>query len=215
MCDPLSIAGAVATVAGTGMQYLGSQKAQGAQDRVVAAEQQRQEQFRREQAAVQDGAVTGQTRPEQDRKLAEAEGKRTATAQAAVMPSSVSEIPLAGNEASVVGDTIANRYAASADKARTEAGSRAKLGAWGDLNFGNLMDLTKSGQTQSMLGGFSRGSSGVVPIELEAASQAGGGFNTFGQLLGGLGKVSGAAGAFGLNPFRSAPWARGGGGASP
>jgi hypothetical protein len=218
MCDPMSIAAAALTVAGTGAQAIGSSKASRAQSNVAAAETARQERFRREQAALFEQSQAGQTREAQDQKLNEATERRTNALQGAVTQGSAADVPLAGNEASVVADTISRRLAGSAQTARDEGGRLGALGAFKDLNFGNAISLGRSGQQQGMLGGFSRGSADLVPMEMDIAGQRGQGWQSFGRLLSGVGSLTGMAGAYGLNPFKGfggpSAWTRGSSGAA-
>jgi hypothetical protein len=202
MCDPMSIAAAALTVAGVGAQAVGAGKARRAQSNVASAETARQRGYQAEQSALFDQTMAGQTREASDQRLSDATARRTNALQGAVTPGSVMDVPLAGNEASVVADTISRRLAESAQTARDEGGRLGALGAYKDLNLGNSIDLGRSGQQQGMFTGFSRGSSDLVPMEMDVAGHKGDNWASIGRLLGGLGTVTGMAGAYGLNPFK-------------
>jgi hypothetical protein len=78
-----------------------------------------------------------------------------------------------------------------------------QAGALGDLrSFGDLLGDTSRAQGRDaslvgQIGGFKRGSSNILPLELDAAQQKGGGLQLLGDILGGLGSIGINAGLTG------------------
>jgi hypothetical protein len=78
-----------------------------------------------------------------------------------------------------------------------------QAGALGELrSFGDLLGDTSRAQGRDasllgQIGGFKRGSSNILPLELDAASQKGGGLRFLGDILGGLGSIGINAGLTG------------------
>lgn len=95
------------------------------------------------------------------------------------------------------------------DKARKEARAFTdKTGAaLGDLrSFGDLLGEMGRGTAREagyvgQIGGFKKGSSAVLPYELEAANSKGNGMRLLGDVLGGLGKIGVGAGLSGSSFF--------------
>lgn len=59
-----------------------------------------------------------------------------------------------------------------------------KLRAFGDVLGSISRDQARDAGTIGQIGGFKRGSSNIVPLELDQANQAGAGFNMLGDVLG-------------------------------
>lgn len=73
-------------------------------------------------------------------------------------------------------------------------------------SFGDIMGQFARGTARDagyvdQIGGFKKGSSAVLPYELEAANGKGAGMKLFGDILGGLGKIGIGAGLSGATPF--------------
>src|SRR3546814_4673779 len=83
---------------------------------------------------------------------------------------------------------------------RNEAAAKARLEGFGDLLLDSAIFRGRRGQEIGQIGGFARGSSGVLPLELEAAKSKGRGLGLLGDLLTGAGMVTGVAGAAGVGP---------------
>ena len=81
----------------------------------------------------------------------------------------------------------------------------ARLRSFSDVFAGLGRDTAQDASQIGMLGGFKRGSQGVLPFELEAASQKGSGLRMLGDVLGGLGGLSMNAGLSGANLFGGMP----------
>src|SRR3546814_18699204 len=83
---------------------------------------------------------------------------------------------------------------------RNEAAAKARLEGFGDLLLDSAIFRGRRGQEIGQIGGFARGSSGVLPLELEAAKSKGRGLGLLGDLQTGAGIVMGVAGAAGVGP---------------
>lgn len=161
---------------------IGAGQAAKAQASQMAAERQRQQALDNESYALNN---VGRDRyagfeGQQDERKTEltdmfTQALDTAPARpAAVLPQSSSNLVVA-NDAQEAG-------AARAD-AEDNAQRRGALQSFGDL-FGDISRLQgRDAGVQGMLGGFKRGSQGVLPLELEAAAQKGSGWMMLGDLL--------------------------------
>lgn len=71
-----------------------------------------------------------------------------------------------------------------------QAGALAEMRSFGDLLGENSRAMARDGSEISQIGGFKRGSSNILPLEMEAAAQKGQGLRTFGDILGGVGGIA-------------------------
>ena len=219
---PLALA---LTAGGIGANYVGSKKAQAAQQDAMAAERIRQSGLDEEAFAIGD--------KNRDRyKNIEAQQDTKADELADMFLAEAGEAPSFGPAPSSDNLTVrAEREAKGESREYTDqqGRARAELLSLGDL-FGDIgVDQGRSMTDLSALYGFKRGSQGVLPHELEAASQEGGGWRMAGDIMGGLGSVAtmgalsgasmpvlgglfggGAAPAAGTNMLAGRPFAGGG-----
>lgn len=203
MClDPLSAAAIGATVLGGALQMKGARSAERARSRAGAAEIARQDALRNEQAALFGQTLGGFDRGNQDARRDDLTDARGSIIEQSIVDFREPD-PGAGIEGSapkVVKDAAAKAVVDALAGARAEGKRLAALQGFGDLFADNQVDLNRSGAMQAQLGDFSRGSSAVLPLELEAANAKGSRTRGFGQLLQGVGQVAGLAGAFGAGP---------------
>lgn len=201
MCDPVTIAGIALTAGSTVANSMAAGKAQSARNDALAAERIRQRGYDRETSALN---TQSQDRYQdfggkQDERAAELGGY---FAGQNIAQGSANEAANAEMAASTMPASSSNLVVAEENKQRQQASdfTDAQGMALGNLRaFGDLMGETSRGQARDasligQIGGFKRGSSGVLPYELEAASQQGSGLKTFGDLLGLAGGVTTAAG---------------------
>lgn len=195
MCDPLTIAGLALTAGSTVVNSMAAGKVADARDDVMAAEQIRQRKLDQESDALN---ATSQDRytgfeGKQDQKAQQLgdyfqQGSDT-TAEAAVdTPPSASNI-VNRERTKQLGE--AKAYSTQQDTAL------GNLRAFGDL-LGDTSRLQARDAGQiGQIGGFKRGSSGVVPLELEDANNAGAGLKMFGDMMalgGNVATISGLGG---------------------
>ncbi len=190
------------TAGSIGANYLGNQKASNAVGSAMAAERKRQNKLDEEAYALNNAAkdrytdVSGQT---EDRSASLSDMYTQAldapeTRPMAVVPESDSSLVVAKDAASA-----ANTRAESEDRARRLGAFRGFGDMFGDISRSQAGDASHLG----MLGSFKRGSQGVLPMELDAASQKGKGWMMLGDLLN-------MAGGFTLNKALAGPMAFGG-----
>ncbi len=210
MCDPLTIAGIALTAGSTVANSIASNKVQKARNDAMAAERIRQNGFEQQAQALNTKSqdryqnFNGQ----EDQKASElgkyftdqhvADGAdNAAVTQDMTAPQSGSNIVVAEE----------NKQRAKAQQFTDQQGNAlGELRSFGDvlggIGRGQARDAGEIGQ----IGGFMRGSSGVLPYELDAANSAGDGLKTFGDLLGLGGSISLGKGlSAGANPLKQFP----------
>jgi len=199
MCAPLTIAGAVLSVGGMAANSIASGQVESATNRAVEAERGRQAQLKREAAAVQE-----QSRQRYDNQA----GQQDQRAQelGSYLQSQQIQPPAAGAPAEASIAPTSSGIVTQEDarqRAKASAYSQGQAQALGTMrSFGDLLgeqsrlqgrDAGEIGQ----IGGFMKGSSAVLPLELDAAGQAGNGWKTVGGLASGLGNLGVSAGLSG------------------
>lgn len=188
MCDPLTIAGIALTAGSTVANTMAANKVQNARDDAMAAERIRQQGLDQEAAALntqsqdrykdfggqQEDKATqlGDYFAQQQIEAGNANAENTA---AMIMPQSGSNI--------VVQEEAKQRGKAR-DFANKNAAALGNLRSFGDLIGSIGRDQARDATQIGVIGGFKRGSSGVLPYELEAANSAGNGLKMFGDILG-------------------------------
>jgi len=199
MCDPLTIAGAVLTIGSTAANYMANSQVERARNDALAAERIRQNTLDKEADALnlnsreqyQDFDTQQTDRATQIGDFV-AEQKMDVPEPGSAMPSSSSKI--------IVNEENKKRGQAR-DFTNQQAVALGNLRSFGDL----LGDMGRNHARNAMeigqIGGFKRGSSGVLPLELDEASQKGSGLRLFGDILGGLGGLGVSAGLSGTSPF--------------
>jgi hypothetical protein len=192
--DPITL-GLVLTGASVGSNYIGAQKAERARDSALAAETQRQKDLQREAEILndqsrdryedfdgqQDEKATKLTDyfAEAPQSAAEAVGEANATA-ASALPST---------ENGIVQREIDKQTALADAFTGQQADARGRLRSFGDVLGGVSREQARDAGLIGQIGGFQRGSSNVLPYELEDANNKGSGFRLLGDILGGLGSI--------------------------
>ena len=211
MCDPITASIAL-TVAGTAAQAAGANRAKKAMQGAQSAERIRQKGLQDQSAAVQSANEGRSTRNEQDSMQGRAEAERQADYAAAT---EAAQAPVATTGENLAGDQSANAIiAAEQDKAKANAlgyagqqgNAKAGLQGFYDLQLGNALANSRAAQEQARLGNFMRGSSDVLGLEMQAASQKGQGLQTLGSLLntaGGIAGMGAGAGWWGATPSQA------------
>lgn len=216
MCDPVTLASVALTALGTGMNYVAGQKVEGARNDAMAAERIRQSGLDQQAAALNTQSqdrYQGFEGKQEERARSLSDyftGQEAAAPVAAAMPVSSSNITVqAENKAR--GDA----------KARTDQIGNAlgELRSFGDLLGGTSRLQARDAGQIAQIGGFKKGSSNVLGMELDAANSAGSGWKLAGDIAGGLGKAGLGAGLSGAPsvsanfvPNAASPFAFGSGG---
>jgi len=211
MCTPL-IALAL-TAAGAAANAAGVRKAQRAQDGAREAERIRQKGFQSEAdaRAIENRSSTGKDAT--DAGMKKAEGERKAASDAAVAEV---KAPVEATGANLAGDSSAAKLVAGENATQAAKGlgyalqqgaARAKLAGFNDVGFNNSILNARTNQDLGRIANFAKGSSDVLPVELEAASRKGEGLRTLGSVLSTAGTISGigvGSGWFGT-PITASP----------
>ena len=178
LAAPAAIASAGAALAGTGLQLAGQNQAMRAQARATRAEAGRQFGY----------AAAGRDAVDQARQTWEAEPAISAAAQGERRAALDAAAASATGTGYLPGQSQAIRV--ETDRARAdntavmgaENANRARLGSWGDTLLAGRVASSRSGSDVARQGSFSRGSAGVLPVELQAAGTRGMGLRTAGDL---------------------------------
>lgn len=199
MCDPLTIAGIALTAGSTVANAAAAGRVAKARDNALAAERMRQNKLDREADAVnlqsQDRYQNfeGQQAQEATKLGDYFSGQTTAEPTAGeALPTATSNITVQEEE----------KQRAKAREFTDQTGQ-----ALGNLrSFGDLLGTIGRAQARdagliSQIGGFKAGSSNVLPLELDEASQKGNGLKLLGDILGGMGSVATGAGLSGGSIF--------------
>jgi hypothetical protein len=161
------------------------------------AESIRQKGFQDEANAVVEDSLNKSGKDATDKGMADAAAERAAASDAAVADV---RAPIEATGANLAGDQTVNAVMASegdvaANKnlgyATQQGRAKSNLLSFNDVTFQNAINNIKAGQKLNTTGNFMRGSSNVLPIELEAASNQGQGLKTFGNLLSTAGTIVG------------------------
>ncbi len=196
MCEPLSIAGAVLTVASIAANQAAASKVAKAREGAMSAERLRQQGYDKEADALN---TTSQDRYQdfggQEAQKAQSLGDYF-KAEAAPAETAPTEAPASSS------NIIVQEQKKQSGKAQAYTGQQAEalgsLRAFGDLLGGISRDQARDASQIGVIGGFKRGSSEVLPFELAAANNKGNGLKTFADILGGLGTVASFGGAAGM-----------------
>lgn len=188
MCDPLSAAIALAVV-GAGTSYVGEQKAASARERTFMEERIRQRGLQDEQSGrFQDSLakVQDMVTPDAAKKASD---KRESALVAAIRPSTSSSayLPGAGSAPAVVATANDNAQATANTDSMNLASAIAALGGTGDQMQQLGTDINRNSTAIGQLGGFQRGSQGVLQDEMRAANAKGGNLRALGGLAQSIG----------------------------
>lgn len=209
MCDPVTIAGATLTALSTGMNMAADAKVQRARDDAMAAESIRQRGFDKETSVLNDQSrdrfegIEGQTEQRAGDLASQFQQPLAPTEQAgSILPSGGSDI--------VVNEEAKQRGEAR-DFTDQQGAALGDLRSFGDLLGGINREFARDAGEIGQIGGFKRGSSGVLGLELEDANSKGAGLRLLGDLTGAAGNIGVSAGLGGAK----LPNIFGGGGATP
>jgi hypothetical protein len=213
MCEPVSISlGLMA--AGSAAQAAGARRAAKAMEGARLAESLRQKGFQAQADAITNDSLNKSGREATDKGMADAAAERTAASDAAVADV---RKPVEATGANLAGDQTANQVMATEGDlaaaknlgfATQQGRAKANLLSFNDVTFQNAINNIRAGQQLNTVGNFMRGSSNVLPVELEAASRKGEGLKTLGTVLNTAGTVVGmgaGAGWWNAAPELGAP----------
>jgi hypothetical protein len=190
MCDPISIAGLVATAGSTVANSMAAGRANRAREDVLAAERIRQGGYDQEAQAL-----NAKSQDEYTDFGAKQEAKAQSLGDyfAAPPTDGLSMSAAAALPSTDSNDVVTREMDKQSGKAKAftdqQAGALGNLRAFGDVLGDTTRTQARNAAQIGQIGGFKRGSSNVTPLELDKASQAGSGLKMFGDILGGLGSI--------------------------
>lgn len=130
-----------------------------------------QDKYGQEAMSAVDQSAEGLKRENQDSAAADAAAARDLAAKQAISkaPGYVPQ-PGAGSGAGaqIVGGEIARKMTDALAKVRQQAAARAKLGAMGDVQFGNQLALGESARTVNRRGMDARQTAAILPLQYQA-----------------------------------------------
>lgn len=196
MCNPVAIALSL-TAAGSAAQAAGARRAAKAMEGARIAESIRQKGFQDQAAAVVDESLSKSGRGATEQGMKEAAAERAAASDAAV-----AEVrkPVEAVGSNIAGDQSGNQVmlnesdlqaAKNLGFATQQGRAKADMLSFNDITFQNAINNIRAGQQLATTGNFMRGSAGVLPVEVEAASRKGDNLKTFGTLLNTAGSIVG------------------------
>lgn len=196
---PLFTLPVIASIAALGASHVANTVADrqraSARDKSLAAELRRQQGLDREADALhaQSRARYDDFAQRQDERAGGLAEMFRAAPQAA--PQAVSEANASAGAVmpTATNDIVVREIANQAGKARQftdqQADARAELRSFGDVLADTSLAQARDSGAIAQIGGFKSGSSGVLPYELDAANQKGGGAQFLGDILGGAGSI--------------------------
>lgn len=194
MCDPLSMGGLAMTAASVGANQMGASAQEGARNSANMAEQQRQQQFRKQSGDLFDVTLDKARAPTQIAEQAAMADYR-ANKDAATLDANRGVYGTAG--ASLDGESksaIARSLSGALTRGKQQAKANAAVNGVGDQTAKMGIELGRAGQWQNIFGGNARNSAALLSGELQAANGAGSTERGIGQLLGVAGQGMGSAG---------------------
>lgn len=195
ICDPATIAGIALTAGSTVANTAAQSKVQGARDDAMAAERIRQQGLDKEAAALNTQSQDRYKDFEGQQEQKSGQLAEYFTGQDVAEPSAEAAIPTSSSNITVAEE--AKQRGQAKEFTDRSGAALADLRSVGDLmgGIGRLQarDATQIGQ----VGGFKRGSSGVLSCELDDAGRAGDGLKLFGDILGGGSSLLTSAGLSG------------------
>lgn len=200
MCNPVAIIGAIAAVAGGAMQYSAAKDREKDLKGLQRRETDRQNKLYNEAAVnlkkSQDSYQSGTFQEKMDMAAGEREAQYAKANAAAPRIND----PLGGSTSSGnvnITDAFSRALTGGMDQATQQGALRAELASFGDqLGTTNRENNRRTGDI-GMIGSFSRGSSNVLPIELQHAATKERSKATIGSVLQavGMAMMGGAGGA--------------------
>ncbi len=199
MCDPVTLAGVALTGLSTGLNYMAQSKAAKARDGALAAERTRQNRLDQEADALN---LKSQDRyqdfeGQQDERTASL--AEMFTGQEVAPPDASEALPATSSNITIREE--AKQRGKAKDFTDRTGTALAELRSFGDLLGGIGREQARDAGSIGQIGGFKRGSSGVLGFELDEASQAGNELKFGADLAGGFGGLALNAGLSGASPF--------------
>lgn len=180
MCNPLLFAAALAA-GGAGSNYMGQRRVNNAREDSLMAEGDRQRNFQNQANDIIEQQTVQQSPAAQNQAFAETAERRTA----ALTPSQsdAASLPTSGSAPIQVNGEIARQISDAVRAGRSRLSAQARLSAYDENQFNNRLGLNRGATDIGQIADFSRGSSGVLPFELQGAENAGRGWKNAADLF--------------------------------
>jgi hypothetical protein len=211
MCSPLAIAGVALSIGSTVANTIAANKVDKARADAMAAERIRQGKLDQENAALNETSRDrytdfGGQQEESASKLGDYFTENEAMAAQNDQQAVDAMLPTSGSKITVQEAGKQSNLAKAFTDQQGEA--LGKLRSFGDVLGGIGREQARDAGSIGQINSFKRASSGIVPLELEAANSAGNGMKLFGDILGMGGSImmnGGLKGGPGVNYFPSVP----------
>ena len=188
MAVPLWAIALALQAASTAARRQQQKKIENRQSQLALAENQREAGRQTQRDAALNETLAGFDPPVQQQAIARA-GTERADKYAQVQDAGVVPGEFAGSPSTPteVRTEMGSRVADYLRRGRTETQARAKLGAFGDVQFDNQVNIGRNAQELDLLGDFTRGSQNALGFEMEGALNEGGNWAMLSDLLGAAG----------------------------
>lgn len=198
MCDPFTIAGVALTGLSAGLNAAAQSQVASARDDAMAAERIRQQGLDQEADAI-NARSRGRYEDFQGQQTDKASKLTQMFQQPTETPPVVAAaMPASGSNVTV--QEIAKKQGEAKDFTNRTAAALGNLRSFGDL-LGDTSRLQgRDANLVGQIGGFKKGSSNVLGMELENANSAGSGLSLFADIAGGLGRIGTGMGLSGAGP---------------
>jgi hypothetical protein len=197
MCDPVTIAGAVLTGAGMAANSAAAGQVAKARNGAMQAERIRQQAYDQETAALNTQSQNryqdfGGQQEQKAKSLGDYFNAQNTTAAPAAPDAPAATAPASSS------NIVVAEQAKQGDKAHAysqqQGNALGNLRSFGDLLGGIGLQQARDAGYIGQIGGFKKGSSGVLDFELDSANHKGDGTKQLGDILGGLGQIGLSAG---------------------
>jgi hypothetical protein len=200
MCEPMSLTALAMTTAGAAAKARGNQIAKGKIGAATAAERDRQGKLAEESGAEFNRSMRHASPAEQAKMLAKANANRFSSMRGAMNTDQMATFRTANGVADNVADASRVRIGDANNLAISNARNDARLKAYDDVQLNNNLANARFGENIARIGGFAKGSAGVLGSEVDAATRPNG-WADMGDLLTAGGSIAaGKAGAKPLTP---------------
>jgi hypothetical protein len=194
---------------GAAAQAYGAEKARKAQDEAISAENQRQKKYSDQSMSEFDKSLEynqGESQQQRENRAAQNLDLQYQNAIAgALTPASGTGVS-SSSSPKIIADTYSAAMQEAKNRLSKQMSAKASLGGFGDMLSRTRINNSRISDTQNMIGGLMRGSSAILPLELQKASHKGDAYKNVGALLSlagnagamyGIGSAANAAGASG------------------
>jgi hypothetical protein len=186
--NPALVGGLASQIVGTILKARARDKVTSRQSALLRAHQERMRALQAEADAHMAQTIPQFTRPAQDAARANVQAKLEQSLTPA--PTTEAEfVPGNPGAPAVVKTELARQMTDAIRKGRQHAKNTAALSAYGDQDVLNGITLNRNSQNVGRVADFARGTSGLLPTQLELAKGAGRGMTTAADIANGLGAL--------------------------